>query len=95
MGDEDHIERIPMKTLQEKKPEDLFEIIVSFSSIQYDSLEHWGDPINPDDDLAAVAEFWMLLNPDSLLILAVPYVDYLLHKVGTMQRNMNRQHSQE
>lgn len=92
---EDRIECIQMETLQKKKPDELFDIIVSFSSIEHDGLGRYGDPINPDGDFAAVAEFWTLLNPGGLLMLAVPHLEHPAIKNGFVMGNLHRQYSRE
>ena len=84
-----------METLKLKKPEELFDVIVSFSSIEHDGLGRYGDPINPDGDLAAVAEFWTLLNPGGLLMLAVPHVNHPSLSHGFVMGNLHRQYSSD
>ena len=49
-----------------------FDVAVSISSIEHDGLGRYGDPIDPNGDLRAMAEFKDLLKPGGLLLLAVP-----------------------
>ena len=49
-----------------------FDAIVSFSSIEHDGLGRYCDPINPNGDYAAMAEFRAWLKPGGLLFLGVP-----------------------
>lgn len=72
MSDEDRVECILMDDLKSNRPEELFDIIISYSSIEHDGLGRYGDPVNPHGDMAAVAEFYTLLNPGGLLLLGVP-----------------------
>jgi hypothetical protein len=51
----------------------LFDVVVSFSSIEHDGLGRYDDPINPNGDLAAMAEFYTLLQPDGILLLGIPF----------------------
>lgn len=49
-----------------------FEIILSLSSFEHDGLGRYGDPIDPDGDLRAMRECAQMLQPEGLLLLAVP-----------------------
>ncbi|KAL7550725.1 hypothetical protein ACHAWF_013941 [Thalassiosira exigua] len=49
-----------------------FDLIVSYSGIEHDGLGRYGDPINPDGDISATREMWLLTKPGGVLLLAVP-----------------------
>lgn len=49
-----------------------FRLIVSFSSIEHDGLGRYGDPMNPNGDLAAMDELKDLLAPGGYLLLGIP-----------------------
>ena len=46
--------------------------VVSFSSLEHDGQGRYGDPLDPDGDLAAMKEYWQMLAPGGKLLLAVP-----------------------
>ena len=49
-----------------------FDAIVAFSGIEHDGLGRYGDPLNPEGDLAAISEMGALLARGGLLLLGVP-----------------------
>ena len=49
-----------------------FDLIVSYSGIEHDGLGRYGDPINPNGDVSALREMWLVTEPAGLLFLAVP-----------------------
>jgi hypothetical protein len=49
-----------------------FSVIASFSSIEHDGQGRYGDPLDPDGDLAAMNEAWIKLTPGGVLLLNVP-----------------------
>lgn len=51
---------------------DTFDVIVSYSSIEHDGLGRYGDPLNPDGDLAAQKEIFLMLKPEGKYILGIP-----------------------
>lgn len=55
----------------EKNPRK-FDLLLSISSTEHDGLGRYGDPINPCGDLRSMNEFKKMLNPNGLLLLAVP-----------------------
>lgn len=62
------------------------EMIVSFSGIEHDGLGRYGDPLNPDGDLAAMKEIHDRLVPGGLLFLGVPTsrtdnIEYPYHRI--------------
>jgi len=67
------IENIMMPDLTKHRPNELFDVIISYSSIEHDGLGRYGDPLNPAGDFAAMAEFYTLLKPDGILLLGLPY----------------------
>ena len=50
-------------------------IIVSYSSIEHDGQGRYGDPLDPNGDLAAMQEAWLKLSPGGIFILGVPFSD--------------------
>ena len=68
-------------------------VIVSISSIEHDGLGRYGDPLNPDADLAIMRRLQSLLKPDGLFFIAVPIgpdvTVYNLHRrYGTVRLPM-------
>mmetsp|Transcript_46760 Transcript_46760/g.99238 ORF Transcript_46760/g.99238 Transcript_46760/m.99238 type:complete len:436 (+) Transcript_46760:87-1394(+) len=50
----------------------LFDLSVSYSGIEHDGLGRYGDPVNPNGDVSALREIWLLTRPGGVLLLAVP-----------------------
>ena len=50
----------------------LFDLSVSYSGIEHDGLGRYGDPVNPNGDVSALREIWLLTRPGCVLLLAVP-----------------------
>jgi len=48
------------------------DLIFSFSGVEHDGLGRYGDPVNPDGDIAALREFWLHLRPGGFALFAVP-----------------------
>lgn len=66
-------DRIVVKSIQEVVTQkNAFDLLISYSSIEHDGLGRYGDPINPNGDVAAMLEFWYMLKKDGLLFLSVP-----------------------
>lgn len=55
----------------EKKPQ-LFDALISISSLEHDGLGRYGDPINPNGDFCAMKKMKAMLKKDGLLFLSVP-----------------------
>ena len=53
--------------------ENQFDIIVSYSSIEHDGQGRYGDPLDPDGDLAAMKECWLKVSPGGYFLLHVPF----------------------
>ena len=49
-----------------------FDVVVAFSGLEHDGLGRYGEPLNPNGDLAALREIRLLLLPRGLLLLGVP-----------------------
>ncbi|CAI5463057.1 unnamed protein product [Closterium sp. Yama58-4] len=52
--------------------DDVFDVIVSFSSIEHDGLGRYGDPMNPTGDLQRMKKIQGLVKPEGLFYLGVP-----------------------
>jgi hypothetical protein len=66
-------ERISFMTIdqwEQERPQ--FEIGFSISSFEHDGLGAYGEPIDPDGDLKAMAKMKERIKPDGLLFVAVP-----------------------
>lgn len=61
----------------------LFDVAISFSSVEHSGLGRYGDPLNPFGDLEATAQSWCLLKPNGLFFIGVPTgrTDYLFWNV--------------
>ena len=88
----DQIEFIHMEELKSKRPDPLFDLIISYSSIEHDGLGRYGDPLNPDGDFAAMKEFSLMLKPNGYLVLGVPMVK---RGTGIVRRNGLRLYSEK
>ena len=51
---------------------DQYPFILSYSAIEHDGQGRYGDPLDPDGDLAALKEIWLKLEPGGTLLLNVP-----------------------
>ena len=49
-----------------------FDVAFSISSFEHDGLGRYGDPLNPNGDLRAMAEMKKIVKKDGILFLAVP-----------------------
>lgn len=62
----------------------------SISSFEHDGLGRYGDPLNPNGDLAAMLESRDFLKPEGLLFLAVPIgrdsVEWNAHRIYGLER---------
>ncbi|GJP43375.1 hypothetical protein CLOM_g2848 [Closterium sp. NIES-68] len=52
--------------------DDVYDVIVSFSSIEHDGLGRYGDPMNPTGDLQRMKKLQGLVKPEGLFYLGVP-----------------------
>lgn len=68
----DQIEFVSMEDLKQNRPEPLFDLVVSYSSIEHDGLGRYGDPINPAGDFCAIQEYSLMLREGGYLILGIP-----------------------
>lgn len=64
--------RSPLSFLKRPDTTSLFDLTVSYSGIEHDGLGRYNDPINPDGDISAMREMWLLTRPGGVLLLAVP-----------------------
>jgi SAM-dependent methyltransferase len=49
-----------------------FDVVVSYSSLEHDGLGRYGDPIDPDGDVAAVEEAFDMLRPGGTFVCGLP-----------------------
>lgn len=61
---------VTVKEFQENPRQ--FDLAISISSFEHDGLGRYGDPLNPDGDLATMASMQKVVKPGGLLYLAVP-----------------------
>lgn len=66
----------------------LFDIVVSYSSLEHDGLGRYGDPIDPDGDVAAVEEAFDMLRPGGFFVCGLPVGDGCIE--GNFHRIYNR-----
>ena len=45
-----------------------FDLSVSYSGIEHDGLGRYGDPVNPNGDVSALREIWLLTRPGGALL---------------------------
>ncbi len=50
------------------RPDTIFDLIVSYSGIEHDGLGRYGDPINPNGDISAMLEMWLLTRSGGILL---------------------------
>ena len=55
-----------------KKNKNIFDVIISYSSIEHSGLGRYGDPLDPNGDLKAINDIYNNLKENGLLILSVP-----------------------
>jgi SAM-dependent methyltransferase len=55
-----------------RKSPKTFDVALSISSFEHDGLGRYGDPIDPNGDLKAMAEMKTIVKPGGLLFLAIP-----------------------
>ena len=68
----DQIEFVSMEDLKQNRPDPLFDLVLSYSSIEHDGLGRYGDPINPEGNFSAVKEYSLMLREGGYLILGIP-----------------------
>jgi hypothetical protein len=51
---------------------ELFDVIVSFSSVEHSGLGRYGDALNPWGDLQTIARAWCITKPGGCMVLGVP-----------------------
>ena len=47
------------------------DLIVSYSGIEHDGLGRYGDPVNPNGDISALREMWLLTRPGGVLLVSL------------------------
>jgi hypothetical protein len=88
------IEFQSMLHLKASPPTPLFDVVISYSSLEHDGLGRYGDPINPEGDFAAMQEYRALLKDDGLAVIAVPMV-FRKGDMGQLPANWHRVYSFE
>lgn len=68
---DDRMETELMSTMLEGGKQ--FDIIISYSSIEHDGQGRYGDPLDPDGDLAAMKECWLKVKPGGYFLIGVPW----------------------
>ena len=53
-----------------EKSDILFDLTVLYSGIEHDGLGRYGDPVNPDGDVSAMREMWLLTRPGGVLLVS-------------------------
>ncbi|MFX1392322.1 MAG: DUF268 domain-containing protein [Promethearchaeota archaeon] len=81
--------KINLVRIEDKKLIPSYDIICSFSSIEHNDLGIYGDPINPEGDIASMKEFSKMLREDGLLFLGIPISS------GCIQGNLHRIYSKK
>lgn len=46
------------------------DLTVSYSGIEHDGLGRYGDPVNPNGDVSALRELWLLTRPSGILLVS-------------------------
>ena len=68
----------------------LFDLTVSYSGIEHDGLGRYGDPINPEGDISAMREMWLLTRPGGILLVRYIKSIYIVFHVWSVpNENMN------
>jgi hypothetical protein len=62
--------------------------VATFSSIEHSGLGRYGDELNPEGDVEALAQAWCMMKPGALLLLGLPmscqdrgYIEFNAHRV--------------
>jgi hypothetical protein len=84
------INYLAMADLDAHPPDNFFDVIFSYSSLEHDGLGRYGDPINPNGDLVAMQELHQVLAPGGVLAFAVPFSKA---QSGTVDGNWHRIYS--
>lgn len=69
-----------------------YDMVISYSSIEHDGLGRYGDPINPNGDIAAVKEYHSYLKKNGYFMLGIPISK---KKNGYIVGNGHRIYSEE
>ena len=85
------IQFVSMESLEKHPPEPLFDMIVSYSSIEHDGLGRYGDPINPEGDFCAMEEYSLMLREGGWILLGVPVAGD--PNIGVVDSNLHRLYS--
>jgi len=64
--------RLVTTTLAEFEPASRFDVAVAHGAFDHDGLGRYGDPLNPDGDLAAMQTVWRSLRPGGVFLLSLP-----------------------
>ena len=64
--------RLETTTLAKFEPASRFDVAVAHGAFDHDGLGRYGDPLNPDGDLAAMQTVWRSLRPGGVFLLSLP-----------------------
>mmetsp|Transcript_24681 Transcript_24681/g.37498 ORF Transcript_24681/g.37498 Transcript_24681/m.37498 type:complete len:393 (+) Transcript_24681:143-1321(+) len=85
------IEFVSMEDLKASARSPGFDAIISFSSIEHDGLGRYGDPVNPQGDIAAMAEYHSMLKDHGVMVLGVPC--NCINSQGYVEANYHRDYN--
>lgn len=91
LSESPRIQFVSMQSLKEFPPEPLFDMIVTYSSIEHDGLGRYGDPMNPEGDFCAMEEFSLMLRDGGWILVSVPVSQN--PEMGFIDRNWHRIYS--
>jgi hypothetical protein len=72
--------------------DNVYDMVISYSSIEHDGLGRYGDPINPHGDIAAVTEYHRYLKTGGYFLLGLPVTK---EQSGYIHGNAHRIYSNE
>lgn len=90
--EDSRIEFVHLLELQNQSS--IFDVVVSHSRIEHDGLGRYGDPVDPNGDFKAMAEFHIMLRDKGFLVLGVPTVEDE-DTTGSIEGNFHRIYSAE
>lgn len=70
--------------------ENMFDAVVSFSSIEHSGLGRYGDPINPWADIITMATAWCICKPGAVALIGLPVRFEGNYGIGSIAFNAGR-----